>query len=374
MATVLSTQNIGDDQVTDTKILLANAAYLRGRNAANSADINIVEVNASDRILFGSVPQSPSDASTANDLVRFSQLATLTESIKPKTSVVVASTANINLAVAADPSPIDGHTIANGDRVLLWQQTAPAENGIYDAVTATDPTTWVRSADFNAVSEIPGSYTSVQFGTLYQGVVFVTTSTPVTLGTDPIVFVYRPGAASLTGGDMITVSGGVISVDLATVSGLVSTNPGNAAGQLEIKLEASNPTLQIDGSNQLGAKLNAAGAIVTGASGLAVAVDGTSTKIVTNALKSVTFITDPVFTLSGTDITNKYVDLANPISNVNSVTLTVVQGLMQTYSVDFAASATGGTAGVGRVSWSALGLDGFLVSGNKILIGYSAFV
>ena len=374
MATLLSTQNIGADQVTGPKIRLDNAQYLRARNAANSADVNILEVNASDVIAFASVPQSPGDATTSNDLVRFSQLATLTEGLKPKQAVAVATTANINLAVAASPNPVDGYTILDGDRVLLWQQTATAENGIYDATTAIDPTTWVRSADFNAVSEIPGAYTIAENGTAYQGVVFVTTSTPVTLGTDPIVFVYRPASATLTGGDMITVSGGAISVDLAAVSGLQSTNPGNPAGQLQIKLEAANPTLQIDGSNQLGAKLNAAGAIVTGASGLAVAVDGTSVEITTNVLKAATFLTDPVFTLSGTDITNKYVDLAHPIANVNSVTFTVVSGMQQVYSVDYTASATGGVGSTGRVSWSALGLDGFLIATNQILIGYSAFV
>jgi len=75
--------------------------------------------------------------------------------------------------------------------------------------------------------------------------------------------------ATSVAGDMIAGGGGsALSVDLATTSGLESTNPGNAAGQLRVKLEASNPTLQIDGSNELGVKLDAAGAIITGASGI----------------------------------------------------------------------------------------------------------
>lgn len=48
---------IGADQVDDTKILLRNDQYLRGRNAANSGNINLLKVNASDIIEFASLPQ-----------------------------------------------------------------------------------------------------------------------------------------------------------------------------------------------------------------------------------------------------------------------------------------------------------------------------
>lgn len=41
---------IADNAVSDEKIRLDNADYLRGRNAANSADVNIIRVNSSDVI------------------------------------------------------------------------------------------------------------------------------------------------------------------------------------------------------------------------------------------------------------------------------------------------------------------------------------
>lgn len=405
---------IADDAVDGSKIRLDNAQELRARNAADSADVNILEVDASDRIVFASVPQSPSDALVGNDLVRYSQLATLVEGIKPKQAVVVASTGNIDLSVAADPSPIDGHTIADDDRVLLRAQTDSAENGIYVAVDAVDPTTWVRSADFNSASEIPGAFTAVEFGTLYQGYVFVTTSVPTVIGTDPIIFVARPDPSAYTGGDMITISSNVVSVDLASVSGLESTNPGNAAGQLRVKLEVSNPSLQIDGSNQLGAKLDAAGAIVKGAAGLAVNVDGVTIDIATNAIEVKTggisnaqinaaaaiayskldladsvkasdmdseaatagqvltadgaggasyespaaapVTTEDILTLNGTDITNQYKDLAHPAqgasASVNSISLNVAGGPEQLKVVDYTVSLTGGVAGVTRITFA----------------------
>lgn len=461
---------IAANAVDETKIRLTNNSYLRARNFAGSGDVNLIKVNASDRIEFASVPQSTSDASSGNDLVRYSQFSAALDGLKPKAAVVVASTANINLAVVADPSPIDGHTIADGDRVLLWQQTSAAQNGIYVAVSAVDPTTWTRSTDFDAPSEIPGAYTVAEFGTLYQGVLFVSTSSPGTIGTDPINFAMRSiSVNTYTGGDMIALSGFAFSVDLASTSGLESSNPGNAAGQLRIKLESSNPSLQIDGSNQLGAKLNAAGAIVSGASGLlvqlessnpslqissnrlgvkfdaagalasgasgvAVQVDGSTIEISSNALRvkdagitlaklasnsvdenkivSTSFNSSGALnggsgtkvavrvdastvkingsnnleglkerseeiTLSSTDITNQYVDLAKAIwgssASINSAALFVVGGPMQQKGTDYTVSLTGGSGGVTRISFAgdlATGGPAALIAGDVLVVSY----
>jgi len=192
----LSKKFIKDDAVGAAKIRLENNAYLKARNFADSGNNNILKSNASDRIEFASVPQSTSDALVANDLVRYSQIATALEGMKPKTAVAVESLVDIDLSVAADPNPITGYTLLDGQRILLAGQTATEENGIYDAVDAQDPTTWVRSADYNAVSEIPGSYTAVQFGT-NAGAVYLTTSSPAILNTDPILFIKKPDAATV---------------------------------------------------------------------------------------------------------------------------------------------------------------------------------
>lgn len=49
----IATAAITDNAVTGAKIRLANNQYLRGRNAADSADKDIVKVNASDELQFG---------------------------------------------------------------------------------------------------------------------------------------------------------------------------------------------------------------------------------------------------------------------------------------------------------------------------------
>lgn len=49
----LGTSALAADAVTGAKIRLDNNQYLRARNAANSADIDILKVNSSDKIEFG---------------------------------------------------------------------------------------------------------------------------------------------------------------------------------------------------------------------------------------------------------------------------------------------------------------------------------
>jgi len=189
----LSKKFIKDNAVGAAKIRLENDAFLKARNFADSGDNNILKSNASDRIEFASVPQMTTDGLVANDLVRLSQLAGLG---KAKEAVKTVALVDIDLAVAADPNPINGYTAANGSRILLAGQTASEENGIYDMVDATDPTTWTRSTDYDNVIEIPGSFTVVQFGN-DAGEVYLTTSTPAVLGTNAILFIKKAAASSL---------------------------------------------------------------------------------------------------------------------------------------------------------------------------------
>lgn len=222
----------------------------------------------------------------ATDLANKAYVDATAEGLKPKAAVRVATTANLNLALDLENlDVVDGITLATGNRVLVKDQTTTSQNGIY-VVQASGAA--VRATDFDSVSpidEINGAYTSVQEGSANAGKLFVQSGTVVTLGTDAINFVFFNSISGLVGGDMIAVSGSNISVDLAAVSGLESSNPGNSAGQLRVKLEVSTPSLQIDGSNQLGAKLDAAGTITSGASGLSVGVDNSTIEKSTNTLR-----------------------------------------------------------------------------------------
>jgi hypothetical protein len=263
---------IANNAVGATKIRLENNAALKARNNANTADVNILLVDSSDTIQFSSVPQVTSDPVNANDLVRKSYVDANLEGLKPKAAVRLATTANITLS---GNQTIDGVATATGDRILVKDQTLAQNNGIYIAAVGS----WTRATDMDSltpVDEINGAYTFVQLGTENAAKGYVQSAVVTTLGTDPLTFVFFNSTGTVTGGDMITVTGvNIISVDLASVSGLESTNPGNDAGQLRIKLEASNPSLEIDGSNQLAAKLDDI-TVETSASGIRVKDAGIS--------------------------------------------------------------------------------------------------
>lgn len=251
------------------------------------------------------------DPTASQDAVTLAYLNAVLNGLKPKAPARAATTANITLS---GPQTIDTVSVIAGDRVLVKNQTAPEDNGIYVAAAGA----WSRSADMDSltpIDEINGAWTAIQEGT-QAGQVFVQYGVVATLGTDPLNWSYYNPIAGLIGGDMITFAGSTFSVDLATTSGLESTNPGNVAGQLRIKLEASNPTLRFTGSNELAAKLDGAGAISSGASGLKVNVDNTTIEIATNALQ-----------LKADGITNTHVNASAAIALTKLAAVTANRAL-----------------------------------------------
>jgi fimbrial isopeptide formation D2 family protein/uncharacterized repeat protein (TIGR01451 family) len=80
--------------------------------------------------------------------------------VNPPTTVRVATTGNMTGynpagigSFSGAPSIIDGVTLANGDRVLVKDQTDPRQNGVYVVVNAASGV-WNRAADFDTAREI----------------------------------------------------------------------------------------------------------------------------------------------------------------------------------------------------------------------------
>lgn len=102
-----------------------------------------------------------------------------------KGSVRVATTVNGTLATAyANAQVVDTVTLVTGDLILLKNQTATADNGVYTVNASGAPTraTWMDSA-----TEIDGVYVAVEDGS-QAGTLWITVSEVAALGTDPIVF------------------------------------------------------------------------------------------------------------------------------------------------------------------------------------------
>jgi len=163
----------------------------------------------------GTIINVPSPSNNA-DIVNKEYADGLIEGLNLKSASRVATDGtNIDLSSATDPNPIDGVTLNDGDRILLKDQTDLSQNGIYNAVTATDPTTWTRTIDFDEDIEVTsGLFTFIEEGTLNGGTSYiVVTENPITLGTDAIVWEQFSSAGQFSAGDGLSLSGKVFSLD-----------------------------------------------------------------------------------------------------------------------------------------------------------------
>lgn len=208
-------------------------------------------------------PVSDSDAATKQFTESVAQGLTIKSSVRVSNHDV-----NIDLSSSTDPNPIDGITLNDGDRILLKHQTDKSENGIYDAVTATDPTTWVRSDDFDEDAEVTqGSFTFVRSGTHANESYVVITPDPITVGTDNIEFAQFASAGQLSGGTNVSVSGDVIDVspqgtgsglDADTVDGIEASNLGSSVSDSGTSITDPATTINFTGN------INASNSATTG--------------------------------------------------------------------------------------------------------------
>lgn len=107
--------------------------------------------------------------------------AAATAGLKFKPSVLVATTANITLSAE---QTIDG-VLTSASRVLVKNQTAPAENGIY----VTGSGAWARATDMDAWSELPSAIVAVEQGTKWADTIWLCRSdTGGTLNTTAVNF------------------------------------------------------------------------------------------------------------------------------------------------------------------------------------------
>ena len=135
------------------------------------------------------------------------------QGLDAKASVICATTANISLT---GTQTIDGIAVVAGNRVLVKNQTAPAENGIYVASAST----WSRSTDMDTWAEVPNSYVWVETGTTQADTGWVCTSNAGgTIGTTAITWVQFAGAGSYTAGTGLTLTGTQFSITNAGTAG-----------------------------------------------------------------------------------------------------------------------------------------------------------
>lgn len=145
----------------------------------------------------------------ATDAANKSYVDSVASGLSVKQAVRVATTANITLE--GNPT-IDGVTVADGDRVLVKNQNAQAENGIYVVAAGA----WARATDFDEPGEITGGeFVFVKEGTSQAdtGWVVATPNSAIgTIGTDPILWVQFSAAGVIQAGDGLTQTGNTFNV------------------------------------------------------------------------------------------------------------------------------------------------------------------
>jgi hypothetical protein len=127
-----------------------------------------------------------------------------------KDAVRAATTGN--LSALSGLISVDGVTLVANDRVLVKNQTAAKDNGIYVAKSGA----WTRALDTDGTpsSEVKGGiFTFVQEGTVNADSGWVVTSDgAIVVGTDPIDWTQFSGAGQITAGVGLTKSGNTMSV------------------------------------------------------------------------------------------------------------------------------------------------------------------
>ena len=185
--------------------------------------------------------------------------------------------ATLTLSVAL--TVLDGYTLLNGDRVLVKNEVASANNGIY--TWATGGTVLTRATDFDTAAEMAsGDFTFISYGTLYGSTGWVQIDPVTVVGTSPVTWIQFSGSGAYTAGTGLTLTGTQFSItNTAVTAGAygsatqVGTFTVNAQGQLTL---AGNTTITpaVGSITGLGTGVASALAINVGSSGAFVTFDG----------------------------------------------------------------------------------------------------
>ena len=153
------------------------------------------------------------------DITNKAYVDAVAQGLDIKASVVASTTGNITLS---GTQTVDGIALVAGDRCLVKNQTAAADNGIYVVAAGA----WARSEDMNTWIQVPGAFTFIETGTTLADTGWVCTSNAGgTLGVTAINFTQFSGGASYTAGTGLTLVGSVFSL-----TNPVAINLGGTAG------------------------------------------------------------------------------------------------------------------------------------------------
>jgi hypothetical protein len=179
----------------------AHSAISRSALAAPTADLPM----AGFKLTGLGTPTAGTDAATKD------YTDNLSAGLSWKEAVRVATTASGTLASAfANGQTVDGVVLATGNRILLKNQSAGAENGIYTVNASGAPT---RATDADAVGELEGAAVFVMEGTTQADTAWTcTTNAPITPGSTATTWAQFGAGTAYTAGNGLTLTGSTIDV------------------------------------------------------------------------------------------------------------------------------------------------------------------
>ncbi len=381
---------IGNDQVDGAKIRLDNNQALRARNAANSADLTLVSLNASNQIVFGaqkslfsastvmfsaaSNPGSPVAGelyynSGSNELRFYNGSSFLALSSGSGANTALSNLASV--AINSDLLPGVDNTINLGSAALTY--------AIGYIQILRDPTdNPVLSVNTRELMDSSGSsivdFSSTSQVLFYKDIVFNQPGNVQTIDTglaNTASMEVKSGNASTgfdSGQAFFRSGNGDNSADAYFGSGVASVGNSGAAHVISNLAEVNSGDVLISsGAATTGdsGDINLTIGSAAGTRGKIVFVDGsegtagyvwTSTDTAGSGAWAATAATvtnnKETIVLSGTDITNQYVDLAH-VAKTNSINMQVKGGaaIIEGASYDYSVSYTGGAGGNTRVTF-----------------------
>lgn len=203
--------------------------------AASQASLSDLSAPTASFNFGGQLLTNLADPVSAQDATTKSYVDNVAQGLDVKASCVVGTTANIALTGLLT---IDGYTVADGDRVLVKNQSNTAENGIYVAAAAA----WSRSADANTWNELVSAFTFVEGGSTLADTGWVcTVNAGGTLGVTAVTWVQFSGAGTYSAGTGLTLTGTTFSI----------TNTGVTAGSYGVAGGTSYASYTVNAQGQL---------------------------------------------------------------------------------------------------------------------------
>ena len=290
-----------------TAAVVAPAGTLSGNTLASG-------VTASSLTSLGTIANLTATAGTiattptaSTDIANKLYVDTVAQGLDAKASCLAATTANITLS---GTQTIDDVSVIAGNRVLVKDQTAPEDNGIYLCAAAA----WTRTTDAETWDELTSAFTFIERGTVNADTGYVCTANAGgTLGTTALPWSQFSGAGTFTAGTGLTLTGSVFSLTspVAVANGGTGlTSLGSGVATFLGTPSSANLAAAVSDETGSGALVFAtsptlvAPALGTPASGVVTNLTGTASININGTVGATTPSTGAFTTLSATGVIN----------------------------------------------------------------------